>query len=59
LQYEAIDPALARANALLYVAEHCEITIEPDTLLLGGENPFLFNLLLPALQADQYARGSE
>lgn len=58
LEYEEIDPALARAKALFHVVEHCEITIEPDTLFLGGEDPFFFNLLLPALQGDRYARQS-
>ena len=56
LQYEAIDPALARAQALYYVVEHCEIVLEEDTLLLGGEIPFFFNLMLPALNADRYAQ---
>lgn len=50
LQNEEIDPSLARARALHYVVEHCDITIEADTLFLGGENPFFFNLLLPALR---------
>ncbi len=50
------DPGLARASALLHVVEHCEISPEPDAVLLGGENPFFFNLLLPALQADRHSR---
>jgi formate C-acetyltransferase len=56
LETEPRDPAMARARALREVVERCEITIEPDTVLLGGENPFFFNLMLPALQADAHAR---
>jgi pyruvate-formate lyase len=56
LENEPLDPALARAKALHHVVEHCEIDIAADTLFLGGENPFFFNLLLPALNADRYAR---
>ena len=55
LEHEAADPALARAKALRHVVEQCEVAIEEDTILLGGENPFFFNLLLPALQADRYS----
>ena len=56
LSLEDEDPGVARARALLHVVEHCEVTPEPDAMLLGGENPFLFNLLLPALQADRHSR---
>jgi len=56
LEYEQIDPSIARAKAMRHVVEHCEVTIERDTVLLGGENPFFFNLMLPALEADRYAR---
>ena len=56
LEHEGTDPSLARAMAVKYVAEHCPITIEPGTVLLGGEDPFFFNLLLPALQADLHSR---
>lgn len=56
LAHEGEDPALARALALRHVVEHCPITLAPDTLLIGGENPFFFNLMLPALQADAYSR---
>lgn len=55
LEWEAIDPALARAKALYHVVENCPVTPEPDAFL-GGENPFLYNLLLPALRADRYDR---
>ena len=56
LECEPEDPSLARARALRHVVEHAEVTIEEDTVLLGGESPFFFNLLLPALQADRYSR---
>ncbi len=56
LEWEPVDPSLARAKALYHIAENCPVTPEPDTLLVGGENPFLFNLLLPALRADRYDR---
>jgi len=56
LEREDDDPALARAWALRHVVENCPITIEPDAFLLGGENPFFFNLLLDALSHDRYAR---
>jgi len=58
LREEQADPALARARALRHVVEHCPVTPEPDALLLGGEDPFFFNLLLPALQADAHSRRS-
>ena len=47
-------PALARAEALLDVARYSPITLERDTGLLGGEDPFFFNLMYPALRADRY-----
>ena len=56
LEAEAGDQALARSLALRHVVEKSAVTIEPDTLLLGGEDPFFFNLLLPALQADAHSR---
>ena len=56
LEQEPIAPSLARAKALRHVVEHCEITIQDDTVLVGGETPFFFNLLLPALQADRHSR---
>jgi pyruvate-formate lyase len=56
LAHEADGPAKARAHALSYVVEHCGLTLEPDTLFLGGEDPFFFNLLLPALEADRHQR---
>ncbi|MFA6110511.1 MAG: pyruvate formate lyase family protein [Candidatus Latescibacterota bacterium] len=56
LRYEEEDPALARARAMSAVVEGAPVELEPGNLLLGGENPFFFNLLLPALQADRYAR---
>lgn len=59
LKYEEIDPSLARARALEYIVENSPVTIEADNLFLGGENPFFFNLLLPALRADRYQRESD
>jgi choline trimethylamine-lyase len=56
VELEAVDPSIARARCLEFVVEHCELPIEPDALFLGGEDPFFFNLMLPALQADQYSR---
>jgi len=50
------DPAIGRARALLHVVERCPVTPEPDTVLLGGEDPFFFNLMLPALQQDGHAQ---
>jgi pyruvate-formate lyase len=56
LEHEAADPAMARAQALRHIVENCAVTIEQDAVLVGGENPFFFNLLLPALQADRHSR---
>ena len=56
LACEPLDPALARARALRHVVERCPITLEEDAILVGGEDPFFFNLLLPALNADRYSR---
>lgn len=56
VQHEDAGPAMARARALRHVVEHCPVTPEPDTVLLGGEDPFFFNLMLPALQADRHSR---
>ena len=58
LRYESADPAIARARALYYAVANCPITIEDDVPFLGGEDPFFFNLMLPALQADAYARSA-
>jgi pyruvate formate-lyase/glycerol dehydratase family glycyl radical enzyme len=55
LEFEKVDPALARAKALYYVVEHCEIKIDDDSLLVGGEVPFFYNLMLPALSADHFS----
>ena len=56
LHHEAVHPAIARAKALEYVALHSPVTIEPGTGLLGGENPFFFNLMYDALRADRHSR---
>jgi hypothetical protein len=37
VQHEDAGPAMARARALRHVVEHCPVTPEPDTVLLGGE----------------------
>ena len=52
----AVDPGIARALAMRHIVENCDITIEEDTVLLGGEEPFFFNLMLPSLNADEHAR---
>ncbi len=54
LAREAENSALARAEALLHVARYSPIALERDTGLLGGEDPFFFNLMYPALRADRY-----
>jgi len=51
-----IDPGLARVRALRHIVENCDITIEEDTVFLGGEEPFFFNLMLPCLTSDGHAR---
>lgn len=56
LRYEEQDPALARALAMRHVVENAPVTLERDAILVGGEDPFFFNLLLPALQADRHSR---
>ncbi|HGJ65970.1 TPA: hypothetical protein ENS27_11360 [bacterium] len=56
LDNAVIDPGIARAKALRHIVDNCDITLEEDTLLIGGEDPFFFNLLLPALNVDGHAR---
>jgi formate C-acetyltransferase len=56
LATETDDLSMARAKAMAYLVEHCPLTLEKDAFLIGGENPFLFNQLLPALNADTYQR---
>ena len=56
LDYEETDPALARAQALAHVVGTCPVTLERDSPLAGGEDPFFFNLMLDTLWADRYAR---
>lgn len=56
LEHEPSDPAMARALALRHVIVNFEPTPEPDALFVGGEDPFFFNLMLPALQADRHSR---
>jgi formate C-acetyltransferase len=56
LENAIIDPGIARARALQHIVDNCDITIEEDTVFLGGEDPFFFNLMLPALNSDGHAR---
>ena len=56
LAEEPHDLALARARAMAHIVEHCPVVLEKDCFLVGGEDPFMFNLLLPALNADAYQR---
>ena len=56
LAAEAEDLSLARAKAMAHVVAHCPLTLEKDAFLIGGESPFLFNVMLPALNADAYQR---
>ncbi|MGD0092847.1 MAG: pyruvate formate lyase family protein [Planctomycetota bacterium] len=56
LAAEAEDLSLARAKALAHVVEHCPMTLEKDAFLIGGEEPFLFNALRAAQDADAYQR---
>jgi len=56
LENAVIDPGIARAKALRHIIDNCDVTLEEDTLLIGGEEPFFFNLLFPALCADGHAR---
>ncbi|MCJ7550019.1 MAG: hypothetical protein MUQ30_10095 [Anaerolineae bacterium] len=56
LEHEPIDSALARAQALMHVVENAPVTLAKDTGLLGGEDPFLYNLMYGALRADRYGR---
>ena len=59
LDWEKVDPAIARAEALSFVVENSPVTIEADCLFLGGENPFFFNLMLPALSEDRFSKYRE
>ncbi len=56
LESEAEDNAIARARAMAFVVENCPMTLEEDSCLIGGENPFLFNSMWPTLNADAYQR---
>jgi formate C-acetyltransferase len=56
LENAVIAPSIARAKALRHIVDNCDITLEEDTVLLGGEEPFFFNLMFPALCADGHAR---
>ena len=56
LEHEPVSPALARAHALMLVVTHAPVALEKDTGLLGGEDPFFYNLMHDALRADAYGR---
>ena len=56
LAHETESPAMAAAKAVRCIAEKSPIELEPDCLFLGGENPFFFNLMRPARDADGFAR---
>ncbi len=56
LRHEDLDPSQARAMAMRHVVENCPVELEPDTVLLGGENPFFFNLMLDIIDGDRYGR---
>lgn len=53
---ESADPSMARAKALRHVVANCPVEIEPGTVLVGGENPFFFNVMYESLIGDRYAR---
>lgn len=48
------SPATARALALRAVIERAPVEFCPNSIFLGGENPFFYNLMLDALQNDAY-----
>lgn len=56
LENAVIDPGIARAKALRHIVDNCDITPDEDAILVGGEEPFFFNLLFPTLCADGHAR---
>jgi len=59
LENEETDISLARSRAMRVVVENCPIGIADDDLIVGGDEPFFFNLMFPALQSDRYARGKD
>jgi len=58
LEAEGDDLALARAKAMEYLVTTCPMALEKDAFLIGGENPFLFNQLLPCLHVDAFQRSA-
>ncbi|MEK7399797.1 MAG: pyruvate formate lyase family protein, partial [Candidatus Poribacteria bacterium] len=56
LENAVVDPGVARAKALRYIVDNCDITSEEYAILVGGEEPFFYNLMYPALGADGHAR---
>ena len=55
-QNETYSPAAARAKAMEYVINAAPVELEKNSIFAGGENPFFYNLMLPALNEDRYAR---
>ena len=55
-RHESRSPAMARAKAMEYVVSTAPVELDDCSLFVGGENPFFYNLLLPALNEDRYAR---
>lgn len=48
------SPAIARALALRAVIEKAPIELDENSIFLGGENPFFYNLMHQALTSDAY-----
>ena len=55
-EHENQSPALARAKALNCVVSEAPAEIEENCIFVGGENPFFYNLMLPALQEDKVSK---
>jgi pyruvate-formate lyase len=56
LDNAVIDPGIARVKALRHIVDNCDITPEEYAILVGGEEPFFYNLMYPALGADGHSR---
>lgn len=52
-EHEDGSAALARAKALEYVVFAAPAELEKNCIFVGGENPFFYNLMLPALSGDK------
>lgn len=57
-EHENHSAAIARAKTLSYIvsAAPVESEIEKNCIFVGGENPFFYNLMLPALYEDKVSR---